>query len=623
MPMPSSTTTPKVKRIAIWIFFAALFSQAMVLMRFSQSPHFLPSSDDMKFYSDWAERIAGGQLTDGKAFYGLPGYAYLLALFYKVVGFDPFVVAGFQTVAFAGVATVIFLVAVAAHARLRSSDEVDSRDYGPIATGIVAAAGWLFFIPAQTFSVILMPTVLVVLAYWGSVLWLMRKEPSHSAWPWFFLGVTVGLVAMVVATIFFVLPMALFAIAKESMGNASRTLAKRLTTAGAACVAIFAGVLLGISPAAIHNYLIAREPVLLSAHSGLNLWIGNNPLANGYPKIPPGLRASQEGLLKDSISLAQSASGRPLKRYEVSKYWSDKANEWIRNNRFAWLRLLGVKFENFWNAYQYDDLSSIKLLQSAGVLLPGLQFGLVSALGIPGLLLTAYRLPKGRWIVAAVILHMLAMLSVFVTERYRLAAVPGLLIGASYLIYTFFDWVIHSRWLRVTGTAVATLASAFYVTMPRHDPGFWSLDHYKGGIRALDLGEMTRARTELETAYAYASKNAEINFALGNYWLTNGNLPQAKSFYRAALELDGNHASAFNNLGVIMLQERQWAWAEKLLRKALEIEPGDAKAHYLLATALLESGNRVGAREEIGEALRLRPEQPEFVALRAKLDAQR
>jgi Flp pilus assembly protein TadD len=72
-----------------------------------------------------------------------------------------------------------------------------------------------------------------------------------------------------------------------------------------------------------------------------------------------------------------------------------------------------------------------------------------------------------------------------------------------------------------------------------------------------------------------------------------------------------------------MLQERQWAWAEKLLRKALEIEPGDAKAHYLLATALLESGNRVGAREEIGEALRLRPEQPEFVALRAKLDAQR
>ena len=80
---------------------------------------------------------------------------------------------------------------------------------------------------------------------------------------------------------------------------------------------MLAGVLLGASPAGIHNYYLARDPVFLSAHSGVNFWIGNNPVANGYPKFPPGLHAGQEAMLKDSIASAEkvcrSASGIPRK----------------------------------------------------------------------------------------------------------------------------------------------------------------------------------------------------------------------------------------------------------------------------------------------------------------------
>ena len=38
----------------------------------------------MHFYDDWAQRIVNGQLTDHLAFYGLPGYAYLLAALYQI-----------------------------------------------------------------------------------------------------------------------------------------------------------------------------------------------------------------------------------------------------------------------------------------------------------------------------------------------------------------------------------------------------------------------------------------------------------------------------------------------------------------------------------------------------------
>ena len=46
---------------------------------------------------------------------------------------------------------------------------------------------------------------------------------------------------------------------------------------------------------------MAHDRVILSAHGGINFWIGNNPDANGYPRFPPGMRAGQAAMLEDSI----------------------------------------------------------------------------------------------------------------------------------------------------------------------------------------------------------------------------------------------------------------------------------------------------------------------------------
>ena len=135
-----------------------------------------------------------------------------------------------------------------------------------------------------------------------------------------------------------------------------------------------AGVFFGASPAWIHNYVVARDPVFLSAHSGVNFWIGNNPVANGYPKFPPGLHAGQEAMLQDSITTAEKAAGRPLKRSEVSKFWSAKASAWIHEHPGDWLRLVGVKIRNFWNAFQYDDISVVTALRDQSDHFPWHQF---------------------------------------------------------------------------------------------------------------------------------------------------------------------------------------------------------------------------------------------------------
>jgi tetratricopeptide (TPR) repeat protein len=618
---------------ALWVFLCAFAVQLLVLVRFSQSIHFLPDSDDMKFYNDWALRIAHGELTDHRAFYGLPGYAYVLALIYVIAGkLGPFLtvtlVGVVQALMSAGIAATIYQLAVLAFAK--AEDETDSLAAArPHVIGVAAALAWIAFTPAQTFSSILMPTVWLVLAYYTCVRFALKTRVSSWWRPWPFLGLFCGVIAMLVATILFAVPLLVLAIVL-SVERGQPTRARRPKIA-LAIVTLVVAIYVGAAPAWLHNYFIAREPVMLSAHSGINFWIGNNPTATGYPRMPPGIRATQEGLLKDSITLAEEAAGKKLTRAEVSKFWSERANAYIRANRPAWLRLMWVKFENFWNAYQYDDLSIIKLLRDDGILPPGLRFGVIAALGLAGLIPAVVRFPRACWIAAAVLLHMAAVLTVFVTERYRLAAVPGLMILAAAGLWQLWTALLRAAWLPASAyLSVAAIATVF-VSTSRQDLSLWSLDHYKAGIRATEAGDLDRAQRNLETAFAYVQDNADINFALGNLWLAKSNRSidgrekvacnaRAKIFYRRALDLNPQHAGTLNNLGVLALEEKRYDLAEKFFIGSLVTEPEAAKTHYLLARARFEAGKLPEARTALDEALRLRPAQKEFLELKAKLD---
>jgi len=581
----------------------------------------------MHFYNEWALRITKGQFTDGKAFYGLPGYAWILAGIYTVAGFNPFVVGFVQALLDATTSALIFAIA-----RVTFSNSRGCAFKNASLIGIVAAVGWTFFLPAQSFSLIVMPTAWLVCAFWGLLLWMLATERLGAVWPWLAMGLLVGLCAVVIATILFLLPLLLAGIIWRLRDVRNPTPAWRRQTLGVC--SLLAGVVVGTAPAWAHNFFIAREPVFLSAHSGLNFWIGNNPVANGYPKIPPGLRASQQGLLTDSITLAERHAGRSLTRAEVSKFWSAKASTWIAENRGAWLRLLGTKVRNFWNAYQYDDLSIIKILRADGIIPPGLRFGTVAALALPGLIIAIRRFPKTRWIAAAVVLHMCALLSVFITERYRLCAVPGLLLFAAFFLHQLWEWLTARRWLKSAGGIAAAAGCAWMVSMSSTDAGTWSLDYYNLGIRAYEgamdargrrqapreAQELSRSLANLEQAHAYVPDNAEINFALGNTLLAKGERARARQFYLRALDLQPSHADAWSNLGVMALEDEQWSLAVRCFELSTQADPGDAKTFYLLARAHHGAGQHDRAQAALAKALELRPQQAEFLALRAELD---
>ena len=613
--------------VAHYIFAAVLLLRLYALVRLTGSPYLLPSRGDMHFYDDWAQRILEGQLTDHLAFYGLPLYAYLLAFFYKVFGYGPFIPALFQAGLEAGTAVLLYNIAGrvfgqrASEAPARTGFTNGLSDPAHV-VGLLAAAGWALFLPAQVYAVILMPTAWLVFVFWFVVAWIVKSDRAPAALPCLLCGLLIGFTAMGIATILFVVPLVLAAIVLRPAATVSKPRSPLLSKLVAVALLV-GGVTAGTAPCWLHNYFVARDPVFLSAHSGVNFWIGNNPVANGYPRIPPGLRAGQAAMLQDSITVAEAAAGRRLKRSEVSDYWAAKADAYVRENPGDWLRLLGTKLRNFWNAFQYDDLSIITSLREEGVVLPGLSFGLVAALGLPGMILGIVQVRRSRWLAAAIFLHMASLLSVFVTERYRLAAVPGLLLFAAFGLWKLWQLIAGQRYLAAGGMIAATIGAGVFVSVPQRDPGLWALEAYNSGWQALEAGNLTLAQRKLELAHAYVPDNAETNVALGNLWLARNDQLRARSFYEAALNLDPQHKAALNNLAVLHLQAGDWAAAGRLLQASLRRDPNNPKTHYLLAKAAAAGGDLAAASAAITKARELSPAEPEFAVFAEELERRR
>jgi Flp pilus assembly protein TadD len=607
-----------------YLFATVFLLRLIVLLRLTRSPFLLPNSGDMHFYNEWAQRILHGQVIEHHAFYGLPLYPYLLACLYALFGYSPFIPGFLQAILDGGTAVLLYKLAVKIFSRRApagrpavAGPENGTRNflkrYRGECIGGLAALGWGFFLPEEAYSAILMPAAGLVFVFWFVVWQVVRRREAPTPLATLMLGVLIGFTAMGIATILFLAPLLFVALFFKWSWPADRRsiwLAK-----GAAVALVLIGIGIGASPCWIHNYLIAKDPVFLSAHSGVNFWIGNNPVATGYPRFPPGLHAGQKAMLEDSITTAEKAAGRSLKRSEISAYWSGKVRAYIKNNFGAWLKLLLVKAGNFWNAYQYDDLSIITILREQNVILPGVKFGLVAALAIPGFLLAFARFPLSRWVAAAVLLHMASLLTVFVTERYRVAAVPGLLLGASFGVSELWQSCVGAKYFRAALYLVLLLAATLFVSIPQKDPGLWALDAYNSGWQALQSNNLPLAEKKLNVAYAYAPENAEVNFALGNLRLDQGNKSAAESHYLATLRLDSNHEGAYNNLGILALEEKHWSRAAKFFARAVQQDPGDAKTYYLIAQAQFNAHDFQNAGLAIARAIKLNPAGPQFRAL--------
>ena len=130
------------------------------------------------------------------------------------------------------------------------------------------------------------------------------------------------------------------------------------------------------------------------------------------------------------------------------------------------------------------------------------------------------------------------------------------------------------------------------------------------------LGVLAAMRGQMETAKQYF-ENAATRYqhvlsltTLGEIYLAEGNLAEAKARLETALGVDPNFWRSDQLLAVVFLRQRSYALAIQYSELALQLGKNEAKgARLTLAQALSEAGDRERSDQVLNELLQLNPSQ--------------
>lgn len=134
------------------------------------------------------------------------------------------------------------------------------------------------------------------------------------------------------------------------------------------------------------------------------------------------------------------------------------------------------------------------------------------------------------------------------------------------------------------------------------------------GIAYLFSPEIAGVNSFISKATAEFDRALKINenFAEAHYWKAKGkelipDLPGALVEYKYATELDPGYGNAYNQWGVLLFRNDNYAEAWDKFSKAVYCDPNNAIFHYNLGLTYLAREMRFEGNEEIQKAFKLNP----------------
>ena len=162
--------------------------------------------------------------------------------------------------------------------------------------------------------------------------------------------------------------------------------------------------------------------------------------------------------------------------------------------------------------------------------------------------------------------------------------------------------VAHSRELRalVCGALLCTLAACSPGGLNRSADGIYApgvagqsdIDGLIVGHRLMAAGEYQLALDAYTRATGQQGLNVDTLSALGSANLRLGRLGQAERLLRRAVDLDPGFPSAWNNLGVLLMEQGNVAEATEVFRRAYATDNGNSdqiRDNLRLALARLDA----------------------------------
>jgi Tfp pilus assembly protein PilF len=340
-----------------------------------------------------------------------------------------------------------------------------------------------------------------------------------------------------------------------------------------------AGIVLIILPVTMRNLYVGSQFVLITSGGGEVFYIGNNPKADGTYIEPEFVRPTTKFEHEDFRKKAKELTGRELSRKESSDFWYSEGFKFIFENPLGYARLLKKKMVFFWNFYEFPDNQNYYFQRTRSSVLgwPLAHFGIIAPLGLMGIFLSLRH--PGRFSVLHLVFltYMVSVLIFFNFSRFRLPAVPFLIVFGMYAVSWIVKNLLEKR-LRPLFLCLPVLA-ILYV-----------------GVNHNALGK-DPYRHEFDTAYT----------GMGHCYATAGRTEEAYGFYEKALEITPNYPGALYGVGSFYYQRGRMDLAEKAYRDAIEANTYYSEGHYGLGTVLFKRGELDSALHELERAVELDP----------------
>lgn len=112
------------------------------------------------------------------------------------------------------------------------------------------------------------------------------------------------------------------------------------------------------------------------------------------------------------------------------------------------------------------------------------------------------------------------------------------------------------------------------------------------GHRLMAAGEFELALKEYYRGAAEQGLNADVYSAIGSANLMLGRLGQAEDVLRKAIEVDDRSVPAWNNLGVVLMEKREYGEAKLVFQTAFALDSGNSgeiRENLRLAIAKIEN----------------------------------
>lgn len=550
-----TSATPSAVRVfavAAAVAGIACLVRGAFFLSFRESPLFEPfkGGHDRFLYHE----IARSHYFPPGAFDYLPLYPMLLRTVYAVTG------ASLEAAAALGVLLDTATTALIAMGAAKLG--------APLWTAALCALFYALYPLAIAYSAVTMPNTLnafMTAAFLAGALAI----PSANRWRAPALGFWAGLSALGWAGWLLAAPAFLTA---EIVAFRHR---RNLVTASLAFAIALA---LPIAPVAMHNTRAEGRFVLLSTHAGFNFYMGNHPRATGLPIRVGDFRLSARAMLEDAHRAAESAVGRSLSKAESSSWWTSRALEFWRDEPGRALALLGRKILLFWNARDIDDLRLAEQARLLGTGLPpnGVGFLPIAIAGWLGVWFAPRAAPLRAFFVGG----MLAVVSAFITARYRLALAPVMLVLGAAAVPRLREL---SRQRRFAAPALICLVGIAIAVVDPGVPELGQTDHYNAALQLQQAGRHEEALALADDGLGRYPDFAPLHFARGVSLHQLGRYADAARAFERCFALDPAHPNAAYNWALSLAKDGDLCGALTVLSNAAAIRPLEEKGRRLQA----------------------------------------